>query len=188
MDVCAPTIIAGPEAKCILTFLYGVSGPFRHNLELRTYVPNVDEVHGFGFRRETLGFMTVCALYGGLHMTAWSYHFPTEAEKMMWRIACILTVIGTVGAVSARNLLSDCIWKYRKEGGKYGRAPMVKIAVELYKKSGWVGRVKWVWTTVVVGAMILARVVITVESFASLRAVPAGVYRTVRWADAIPHL
>ncbi|KAI5815163.1 hypothetical protein BZA77DRAFT_316590 [Pyronema omphalodes] len=187
LDVSAPTIISGAEAKTIHNFLYGVSGSFRHTLELRTYIRNVDEVHGFGFLRETLGFMTVCGLYGGLHMTTWNYHFPSEMEKMVWRIACVLMVIGTIAAVLARSLLSECIWKYRREGGKYGKAPMIKIAVELYKESGCIGRAKWIWTFMMVGIMIAARVVITVESFVSLRAAPAGVYRTVSWADAIPH-
>jgi len=34
----------------------------------------------------TLGFL--CAVYGAVHLTAWNYHFPTEAEHYLWRGTC----------------------------------------------------------------------------------------------------
>lgn len=30
------------------------------------------------------------ALYGGLHLTAWNWNFPTQVEHMLWRVSCSL--------------------------------------------------------------------------------------------------
>jgi hypothetical protein len=95
-------------------------------------------------------FLLLGLAYGGVHLSAWNFDFPTQTEQQLWKICCIVVMFGNAAA-----LYSD------------RKFPFASVA-----------------TAALVGA---ARLGITVEAFISLRKVPAGVYATVEWSQAIPH-
>ncbi|KAN0091647.1 hypothetical protein V8E51_017494 [Hyaloscypha variabilis] len=36
-----------------------------------------------------VGFFFGCATFGGIHIAAWNFHFPTKADLILWRVASI---------------------------------------------------------------------------------------------------
>lgn len=99
-------------------------------------------------------------IYGGIHLSAWKWEFPSSAESIIWKVACF-DIIGSpvvfiIGALTP--VISDTDI----------------LAVPLGILMG-----------IVYG---FSRVYIVAEAFISLRHVPIGVYSTVPWIQAIPHV
>jgi hypothetical protein len=126
---------------------------------------------------------TICALYGGIHLSSWNFDFPSNTERLLWKISGIITVSASLltpgwliwmewifdsGFVHAmRNLLFG--WSGSTPGGNILRIYICIVVV----------------TSPV---LIAARLFLVIESFISLRDVPAGAYATVPWAQYIPHI
>jgi hypothetical protein len=102
--------------------------------------------------------MVLSALYGAVHMLAWKIGFPTELEQVLWRVFCILAIAGSPVAY----LMTDDAAHTGSSQGTFAAVIMSLV-------------------------FIASRVLITVESFISIRKVPAGAYATVDWTQAIPH-
>lgn len=103
------------------------------------------------------------ALYGGLHTFKWYSDFPTEIERLLWRIS---SCVGAAGIFPITGL-----------GLGYSKLP-VPGSQRAWKFFGFVTGLFFV----------AARSYIIVESFISLRRLPQKAYETVSWADAIPHV
>ncbi|KAI9811448.1 MAG: hypothetical protein M1827_005431 [Pycnora praestabilis] len=104
----------------------------------------------------------VCLVFGGIHVAAWNFSFPTVAEQMLWRVSSILTltlplllVLEVIFVTVSKRLNFFLI--------KYINLP----SLALY---------------------ILVRLYLLVECFVSLRSVPARVYQDVNWSLYIPHI
>ena len=114
------------------------------------------------------------AAYGGVHMTAWNYQFPSTVEQWFWRGSCIslaasgfiLALLFSVGSV----VMEFCFQNLQ-------RWAETCIGYLLLAGLGILGI-----------CFIVARLFIGVEAFISLRAVPIGVYAAVPWAAYIPHI
>lgn len=125
--------------------------------------------------------LTVCMFYGAAHVTAWSFVFPTDVERLLWRIACIDTIAGVISLLAIFSIVV-----FLHEHGQ-----------KLFLKSffTWESGVLSLLCRLVilVGVLnfplfILSRIYIITESFISLRHVKLGVYQTVQWTDYIPHI
>lgn len=112
------------------------------------------------------------ALYGGIHLSAWTFEFPTPIEQKLWKIACLDLVaslpVFLIGSV-ARELGTN--------GKQFTLGDMALLS--------WLGVL---FLIVNIPATVVARAYLLVESFASLRRVPVGVYATVPWSDWLPHI
>ena len=112
-------------------------------------------------------FFFLPALYGGVHLSAWGFNFPSRTEELLWKIAC-LDIMGSsiVGAlvISPGKLGLDGIWETI-----YGYFAITSLVVLAF-------------------VYALSRVYIVTEAFVSLRHVPVGVYATVPWSQNIPHI
>ena len=112
------------------------------------------------------------AIYGGIHLSAWTFEFPTLIEQKLWKIACLDLVaslpVFLVGSL-ARELGTN--------GKQFTLGDMALIS--------WLGVI---FLMINIPATIVARGYLVVESFASLRRVPVGVYATVPWSDWLPHI
>jgi hypothetical protein len=112
------------------------------------------------------------AVYGGIHLTAWDLEFPSDMERLMWKIACldiITTMIGIVG-ISYVFILIKNRWFHPSN------------AMDL------VGEIVALCMLVSLVIYALCRMFLVVESFISLRKVPIGVYWTPSWLQMIPHV
>ena len=127
-------------------------------------------------------------IYGGIHLTVWKGHFPSNLERVFW-IASALTIMGMPLLIDVGKLILkyavDHHWielfNARRGGDplEEGLADVGRIVlylIILYTLRG-IGSACWV----------LARIYLLVESFASLRSLPLGSYNAVPWVSLIPH-
>jgi len=107
-------------------------------------------------------------ILGSLHLIAWNFEFPTEVEKIMWRIASF-TLAGSPLA-----------------------GFVLFFPVVFLKRLGWVNGCisTFVPTSIATFVFVLApvsRAVLVGLMLASLRALPGTAHQTVPWVAYIPH-
>lgn len=123
--------------------------------------------------------LTVGLIFGGIHCIAWSFHFPSQVERILWRsasaiivgIPLLLVIIG--GPVSLlwpkglplrnRNIFERILMRI---------AYVIIVAIPI-----------------LVGVLyVFARAMILVLVFAALRSLPPRAYEAVQWTNFIPHI
>lgn len=107
-------------------------------------------------------FLLVTSWLGPLHALAWNYHFPTEVERLIWRIAAI--VCSVLPCVSLPIVHP---WGQKRLGGLG-----TKITGFAF--------------TTCLAVYVLLRWYLLTESLVSIRSVPVGVYEVVRWSSVRP--
>lgn len=112
------------------------------------------------------------AIYGAIHLSAWTFQFPTAIEHKLWKIACLDLVA---------SLPVFLIGSFAREVGTNG----VQFTQGDMAMLSWFGLL---FLVVNIPATVVARTYLVVESFISLRRVPVGVYATVPWSDWVPHI
>lgn len=155
-----------------------VGGERATRKELPMFIPttlnrskNLQKSRTTGFREVTIGALILIA-YGGFHLTAWHWHFPSKAEMWLWRFSALFLA---------------------------GMTPVFVIVVLpmvfgwfLNTDSSWSGRALWAVFAILYFCALLeyvfARIFLVVESFISLRSVPIGVYASMPWSNYIPHI
>ena len=125
--------------------------------------------------------LCICLFYGAAHTTAWNFEFPTYTEQLLWKIAC-LDIMG--GVISELAMFSFAVFLHEHDlhnllAAIFTREP--GIMAYLYRAVILVGVLN-------IPLFLLSRLYIIVETFASLRYAPEGVYSTIGWAEYIPHL
>ncbi|KAI4129987.1 MAG: hypothetical protein LQ341_006513, partial [Variospora aurantia] len=118
--------------------------------------------------------LTICMFYGAAHATAWMFIFPTNVERLLWRISCLDTIAGVVSLLACFSIIVF----HHEHGQKlmlksfFSRERgMMPLLYRLVILLGVVNFPFW----------ILSRLYIIVETFISLRHVQLGVYETVEW-------
>lgn len=125
--------------------------------------------------------LTICMFYGAAHATAWTFIFPTDIERLLWRIACVNTIAGVISLLAFFSIVVF----HHEHGHKLllrsfftWEPGLIPLLYRLVVAVGVLNFPFW----------IMSRMYIIVETFISLRHVPLGVYQTVEWTDYIPHL
>lgn len=123
--------------------------------------------------RQLLVAMILPAIYGGIHIAALSFDFPSSLESHVWLYSSLYIALGLP------------IWQVM--------AWFMVIYETASSPLGRFHRVVWRWIRSILGRLFLlgyamARAYIIIESFSSLRHVPIGVYWTPEWLEMIPHL
>ena len=106
-------------------------------------------------------------IYGGIHLTTWHFHFASQTEHLLWKIACI-DIMGTIPFSATLSF--------------------VYIVLRTSKLNVWFEYASWILFTPLFLFYALSRIYIVVESFISLRHVPIGVYAAIPWVQDIPHI
>ncbi|RSL55587.1 hypothetical protein CEP54_009324 [Fusarium duplospermum] len=104
------------------------------------------------------------ALYGGIHLSAWNWVFPTAWESLVWKFACV-----TIAAVLPLYHIFN------------------KIRVNAFALHDGLETTMHVVLVLTLVIYMLARIYVIVEAFASLRYVPIGVYMAPVWVQMFPH-
>lgn len=125
--------------------------------------------------------LVICNFYGVAHILAWNFEFPTSIERLLWKIACIDTIVGTISLLA---LFSIVIYLHEHNWTSLGNAILANEPGIL----PWIYRLVILFGVLNIPLFLLSRIYIIVETFISLRRVPLGVYATVDWAEYIPHL
>ena len=111
------------------------------------------------------------AIFGGIHVAAWNFTFPTPVERLLWRIsATYLVSIPLVGVFiywfvqhfTRRSQTEETDNKADKV-----LRPIGRVAIPLY---------------------LLARMCLLVEVFRCLAFPPPSTFETVGWPSLIPHI
>ncbi|KAK2786288.1 hypothetical protein FQN52_007879 [Onygenales sp. PD_12] len=136
------------------------------------------------------------ALYGGLHIAVWNDHFPSSAEKIMWRVSSVLIaasgILATIyiaidrlpsrGEESYIDHWADTFGDLEYTGGKI-LIPLTQYALILITGA--------VLILPLIGSVIVyipVRLFLVIESFIALRDQPIEVYQTPDWTGWVPHL
>ena len=142
--------------------------------------PEVDLIYK---SQVALGFSVAALIYGGLHALAWSAHFDSFTEQLLWRMsACV--VMGGFPSWYIINGLEDWYAKHEwQEIRLYlGKDSYLRVVYPSIKT------VASVLLCLILLAYILARAYLVVESFINLSHLPAGAYDLPRWSAYFPHV
>lgn len=132
---------------------------------------NVKDESGLFFRL----FIGLPLIYGGVHLSAWTFEFPTAVESLLWKVSGI-----TIAAIFPVWLS----WLFTVAAIQF----VVRSVSGLELDWDEDGRFTKLVDGPVILAFIACRLYIVVEAFVSLRAVPIGVYWTPAWIQMIPHV
>ena len=135
-------------------------------------------------------FIPLTAAYGGIHLSAWDFEFPSRVESIIWRTACFI-IIGSSFAVLAEPSWRALDW-YTFDiyspvlghvPGGHGKHLRVKKFLRVLNNT-----LAYSSADLLLSCYAAARLYIVIESFVSLRHVPIGVYAAVPWVENIPHV
>ncbi|KAI0865997.1 hypothetical protein F4860DRAFT_500053 [Xylaria cubensis] len=120
----------------------------------------------------TIVFLT--AAYAGIHLAAWRYHFPTEAEMWLWR-ASSLIIAGALPILFLLLAVWVGIW-------------LITDFIDSDTLSDIFPMFILIPAFLLGLAYFSARAFLFIEAFISVRQMPIGVFVTMQWSDYIPHL
>ncbi|GKT54454.1 hypothetical protein ColTof4_13753 [Colletotrichum tofieldiae] len=121
--------------------------------------------------------------YGGLHLSGWVDHFPTQIEQKLWLVASL--VIACSGVALWTFFLARQVWPWF-DIFVSGAAPGARLTGAAYQKP-WMKRAKSVVLGSILFVFVAARVFLVVEAFLNLREAPSALYETPEWTDFFPH-
>lgn len=132
------------------------------NCRRRSSVPFFD----YGVHNEMSSYTiyilaAVGVVFGGTHCIAWASSFPTASERLLWRVASVLTTVQPI------MVMAYCVMDDHVRFPRIIRSVFVTSAFVLYTA---------------------ARLVLLVLAFKTLRALPPGAYTTVQWTTFVPHI
>lgn len=108
----------------------------------------------------------VGALFGGLHCLAWSFHFPTHAEAVIWRVCALYCTASPLGMLLIMSVLAVL------DGCGVETPPVVLFILAFAS----------------VLAYVVCRISLVCITFSCLRASPPGVFEATDWTRFFPHI
>ncbi|TFK60408.1 hypothetical protein BDN72DRAFT_850540, partial [Pluteus cervinus] len=123
-------------------------------------------------------------IFAGIHFIAWSSHFPTHLELVLWRSSSLVVLVIPFFVGLFGILLRD--WDFATEASK---------ADEWILSLGW-GTIPTMLLRALRRALyilgpilyILARISLIVQAFISLRDLQPTIFQNIAWTSYIPHL
>lgn len=149
---------------CISSNLSGPSATFNHIpvipaiSNVSTWPVHMSTDEPIELKFVTLGIALGGMIFGAIHCFAWNFQFPTVMECWLWRSAAILSIV------------LPLIWAF---------SDTLLL---------WTEDILGLLTFMVVPAYIMARLFLIVEMFRSLAFLPSSAFRTVQWAQFLPHV
>jgi hypothetical protein len=113
----------------------------------------------------SLSIMAILVVFGGLHLLAWNYEFPTHVERILWRVSAMITL-------AAMPLLYIATGDHIPEHCTFG-----------LRRNDWPATAN----VILIGLFVAARAFILVEIVRSLAFQPPETFRTT-WATNVPHV
>ncbi|KAF8309334.1 hypothetical protein DL93DRAFT_1768850 [Clavulina sp. PMI_390] len=119
--------------------------------------------------------------FAGVHFCAWHFEFPSRAEQWLWRIGCLL-MIGCPLAASPTGIYAAC-YKKRKlsEFTGYFRNPFAQLFADIYRWEPTHQTYMLVHAVVLIPLYIIARWVVIVVAFTTLRSLHPSAVRSKSW-------
>jgi hypothetical protein len=123
-------------------------------------------------------------VFGAIHCIAWSFHFATPIEALLWRLSAVsITAIPALlmvaGEVAIRQLGTIPGIQRRELSRSRRRGEALQLLL---------GKV-WTFASLpLILLYIIARIITVVLAFINLSSLPPGAFETVHWTTLIPHL
>jgi len=114
------------------------------------------------------GAGVIAMIFGGIHCIAWSFSFPTLAEKILWRVSSI-AIIGVP-------------FYFLVLFGLFGIFEYFDIDI-----TDVMAAILVVTMLLALPLYVAARLVLLVQAFTTLRSLPSEAFQTVHWTTFIPH-
>lgn len=130
------------------------------------------------------GLGVAAFIYGGLHASAWSAHFVSTTEKLLWRMSsCVM-----MGGFFAQLIII--------EGHNWAWNKLIDISLQGDSVLSWLVRILritidllyYLMVYLIPFAFALARVYLVVGCFINISYLPASVYDIPTWSAYIPHI
>ena len=118
------------------------------------------------YRRLTVNsivLILLSSIFAAIHCAAWRYAFPSQAEAILWRVSCVL-IAGLPWIISLVHVINNYRHWYLTVPTVLRAAPPV--------------------SAICYG---IARLILIIEIFLSLRAAPRGIYEQPNWAPYLGH-
>ncbi|KZP18113.1 hypothetical protein FIBSPDRAFT_829621 [Athelia psychrophila] len=109
--------------------------------------------------------LAVGAIFGAVHCIAWSFVFPSQAEKLLWRISAVTTV--AVPPFCVAVYVFQAILNY-----------LIRMLLGVSVILTYFGILLY----------LVARAILLVLTFTTLRDLPPAAYETIHWMSFIPHV
>lgn len=107
----------------------------------------------------------ITVLFGAIHCFAWSFDFPSETERLLWRIASLVTTA------------SPAIW-----------VVFFLVLIAKGDSSFGLGVIISFLSVIAIPIYLVGRIIILVLAVISLRSLPSSAYESVYWTTFIPHV
>ncbi|KZP19185.1 hypothetical protein FIBSPDRAFT_744342 [Athelia psychrophila] len=111
--------------------------------------------------------LSVAMVFGAVHFAAWSFTFPSLEQQTLWRVCAIAITAIPLSLAMAFAVFDP--FRADIQAGFSTYVPLICMSL---------------------GALlyIMARILLLVLSFATLRQLPLSAYQTVQWTTWIPHV
>ena len=136
------------------------SEPGAHIGNFIVYLINSGWVQG-----EYMGLLLGSVIFGGIHLAAWNFHYPTRTEQLLWRIAslwctclCLVVTLITIIKEKVEDALPFSLDTLENK--------VIELSLILY---------------------VVARLYLLVEIFRTLFFLPPSAYIST-WATNVPHV
>jgi hypothetical protein len=142
----------------------------------------------------TIWLAIATLVFGGIHIAAWNFDFPTPAERILWRVCSILssTLPSVLLVIDALNAKMQVL---RDRGIEEDFDPEDDIGAVVYRADCLTTLLCSCCGSIVHSLLVLAfttlymlsRLAVIALALSSLRSMPDGVYKTT-WAKNIPSI
>lgn len=152
----------------------------------------------YGCQEYLLCFATL--LFTAIHVAGWNFSFPTDLEKILWRVSS-LVLLGVTAAFWLLETAASWIrlrrWKWiwlwataREALPEFEKRREEHLRVVETKREPTELPLAWEFWTISFVALLygLARLYMIVESFLELRYVDSTAFATVNWSLYFPHV
>jgi hypothetical protein len=150
------------------------------------------ELRQFRTKSSLLGggsmFITCAFLYGGINAASWNEHFPTTAERLLWRISSLLVMCAAIvfvlmfGVVGSMRVEIEEI-SHKIPKSKKTLTRQISRILEVY-----IPLIMSIFAIAVCSFYLAARFYLVFEAFIGLRELPVEVYRTPNWIEYLLHI
>jgi hypothetical protein len=120
--------------------------------------------------------LTVAA-FGAIHCIAWGFAFPSTTQRTLWRVASIVVTGAPIVLILIWIAWAAVYFTLRAWSLHGTRSDTVMSVVVMIASF-----------VILVPVYLAARLTLLVLPFLSLKTLPPGAYRSVRWTEFIPHL
>jgi hypothetical protein len=138
-------------------------------------------------------------IFTAIHVAGWNFDFPTNTERILWRIASLLLfgitatfwILETVASwVRLGRWRTVHLYFFNKEGLEKHKRRMLLQQQTLVKRNMAELPQMWEFASITPLAIVygVARLYLIAEAFAELRNANASAYVNVEWTNFIPHI